>query len=442
MRPSDLPAAILRRWFLFAGTFVLCLGAVVAVTLLLPKTYEASATMYIGGRESTSPDELVRTYAALAGNPNIAEAVRRELPFRLGRGALLDRMSFAPVPRTQLLEVTAAASTPARARLLANTYASVFAARMADQYAANKIQEAVSVSEVAALPSSPARPDPPVYIGLGALLSLLLAAGAVALREALTPRPYIRAYDARAFDLPVLGRVPSIERDEPDATAEVEDAFQWLATSFDASAGRRPAVVAVVSPSPGDGKSTIVANLAVTFARDGETVVVVEADLRRPTLDATVLGEGLERSDTGLSDHLEEESPYSDLLVPNRDLPGLYVMWSGKPSGHPGRLLRSPRFGVLLGALGAEFDRVIVDTPPIAVGPDAALVAAASEAAVFVVDLRRTTLPAVRVGLDRLKVTGASVLGVVLNNAPIGFDGYYAAAAPASEATAEDAQRA
>ena len=206
--------------------------------------------------------------------------------------------------------------------------------------------------------------------------------------------------------------------------------------------GGRAGVVAVASASPGDGKSTIVANLAVALAADGERVVVVEADLRRPSLHSTVLGEGLERRDRGLVDHLRDGTRQTELITAHRELPGVFVMWAGQPPSHPSRHLRSSALKVLLLGLRSEFDRVIVDTPPISVGTDAALVAAAADATLLVIDQRRTTLPAVRVGLDKLRVTGANVVGVVLNHASMGTsDGYYAPAPAVVTTESRDVRR-
>lgn len=427
MTLSDIATVLLRRRRLFVLMFLSCSAVVVAVTLLLPKKYETAATMYVSSDVTeTGGDELVRTYAALAGNPNIADAVRQELPLRLSRSQLLSRMSFQPVPLTQLLEVSASASTAAEAREIANIYASVYAARVADKFAANTIQEKVSVSETAALPTSPAEPNLPIYIGLGLVLSALLAGGTVALSEARTPRPTIRADEHEVFGLPVLGRIPRLGERSDGQADPAHDAFQWLQTSFDATAGRSSQVLAVTSPSPGDGKSTIALHLAEAMVAAGERVALVDADLRRPAPQSAWLGENANESRAGLADYLGgSEGEIERLLTPHSELAGLHVMGRGDLSTQTPASLGAARFRVMLSTLSVGFDRVILDTPPISLGADAALVAAAADATLFIVDLTRTTVPAVRVGLDRLDRVGASPVGIVLNQTRDRFNGYH-----------------
>ncbi len=424
MTPSDILPLLRRRWRLLVGSFLVYALVTIGVTLALPRTYQASATIYVGASSTTSsPDQLVRTYAALAPNPNIAEAVGRELPFRLTRSALLNRMTFAPVNGTQLLEITGSASSGEEARTLANTYATVFVQRVADLAAAGAVRDRVAVSESAALPNSPSKPNRPVFIGLGLLLSAILAGALVAVREARNPTLALSSQDESLLGLPILGRIPKIRRRRDGGGDPVDDAFQWLRTSLHAARPGPGPVLVVTSPSPGDGKSTVVAHLARAMAAAGQSVVVVEADLRRPGLERTLLGDGLERDEIGLVDELRGARTVEPADHP--ELPGVHVVWAGAAADHPATLLELGLDG-LLDRLRAGFQHVLVDTPPLSVGADAAIAAGAADGVLLVVDLEHSPAAAIRRALNRLRQVDAPVAGVLLNRAKVeSLDDYH-----------------
>src|SRR5688500_3951267 len=110
MSADQIASALWRNRVVFVATFIVCLAAVVGVTLSLPKAYRATATLFVGDERTaralefnpTLGESLTRTYSTLAANPNVANAVLARLPIELSRSELLDRMSFAPVERTQL----------------------------------------------------------------------------------------------------------------------------------------------------------------------------------------------------------------------------------------------------------------------------------------------------------------------------------------------------
>ncbi len=112
MSPEQIIATVWRRKLAFLLTLLVCVGATVAATLSLPEKYSATATMFVGERsegseallfDTNAGEQLARTYTALASNPNVANLVRQRLDGRQTSEQLLDKVSFAPVERTQLL---------------------------------------------------------------------------------------------------------------------------------------------------------------------------------------------------------------------------------------------------------------------------------------------------------------------------------------------------
>lgn len=431
MTLEQIAAALWRARLLFVAGVVACVAVVVAITLSLPKSYDASATLYVGVGSSVGKslaydtalgEQLARTYTTLAANPNVAQEVAQRLNGKLTRAELQKRMSFAPVERTQLLEITAMGSSPAEAQSLANAYAQTFVDRVARQFDRGETQSKISLNEPAAAPAVAARPNPPLYIGLGTVLSILLVASALVLRDRLDDRLRVTDHAEDVLGRAVIARVPEVDGRRAARAVEVKDAFRLLRTNVDFADGRPSQVVLVTSPSAGDGKSTVAARLALTAIADGERVAIVEADLRRPGLGAALerglpAGSSLVRGNSGLTSYLVGVAGADDVVVAQPSLPGLAVVWSGPLPPNPSSLLRSRRLVELLDHLRLHYDRVIIDTPPVSVGADASVCVPRADGTLVVVDLQKTRRPVAQSGLNQLEKAGARLLGIVLNRA-------------------------
>lgn len=423
MTPDRVLSVIWERRVAFLATAVVAVGLVVAITLSLPKRYDATATLFVG--ESASADnslaldtgvgeELSRTYTTLAAQPSVADAVRARMSPSPTRTDLLARMTFAPVERTQLLQITARADTPAAARDLANLYTDTFVQRVASSFQHSAAPTKITVSEPAVAPTEAAVPNVPLYLGFGTVLALLVAAAGVLLRDRLDDRLRISPDDLEVLGHAVVARIPAFESSRAQSPA-VTDAFRLLRANVDFSTETASRVIGVTSSTPLDGKSTVAAQLALAAAQDGERVVLVEADLRRPGLRDTVVGRDGATRDVGLTNYLAGAMTLDSVLTPHPWHPGLTVMWPGPLPPNPTRLLGSERLPILLAELREHFDRVIVDTSPISVGADASVVLARVDGALFVVDAQRTSRSRARAGLAQLDTSRAAVLGVVVN---------------------------
>ena len=427
MSVDQIASALWRNKLLFAATFLACLASVVVVTLSLPKAYRATATLYVGDEQTTKAlefnptlgESLTRTYSTLAANPNVANAVLERLPFQLSRSALLGRMSFAPVERTQLLQISGEGGSREEAKLIANTYATVFADRVAKQREAGQTQSKVTISEPASLPASAFKPNPPLYIGLGGLLSIFLAFGITLLRERLDKTMRIAEDEDTVLGQPVLARIPRMSGPLGYASPEMVDAFRLLKTTLDFVDEKVVQALLVTSPGPVEGKTSIASQLAVTDALDGEKVVLIEGDLRRPGIATTFASQGVERSEVGLTHYLVRSVSEEDIIATHPRYPNLDIIWSGPIPPNPTGLLRSDAFGRLITSLRSRYDRIIVDTPPVSVGADASVTAGKVDATLFVIDSRGTSRSRAQSGLNQLKKVRANVLGIVLNNAQI-----------------------
>jgi capsular exopolysaccharide synthesis family protein len=430
MTPEQFGAAISRYWRTLALTFVACFATTVAVTALLPRSYTAKATLEVGDTgprartlDPGSAQQLTRTYATLAGNANVVEAVRRETRTRLSRRELLGKMSFEPVGRTPLLEIGADGDTAIDAQRLANAYATLFAERIAAQFERGRALAPLTLTEPAARPSSPSKPVVALYLGAGALISLALALAVVLVRDRRERRISVGQDDDVVLEHPVLGRIPPFGR--RGGEAPFQDAFRLLKTNVELSGDERPRIVLVTSPAPVEGKTTVAANFAVAAVADGDTAVIVEADLRRPRLEHAAGWPASRRWRAGLTNYLVGSTPIDRILSPHPLIRDLSVVWAGPPPPHPGAMLRSTRMRALVRELARTHDWVVIDAPPVSIGADATVLAPHAEATLCVIDVARTSMPAARAALSQLEKARARSLGIVVNNvAGRNLDGY------------------
>jgi capsular exopolysaccharide synthesis family protein len=433
MSVEQLASILWRRRWSFLVTFILCVAAVIVITLSLAKTYKATSTLFVGSPKEASAyfdttvvEQRVRTYATLAENPNTAQNVVKLLPLQLTPTQLLGRLSFAPVERTQLLQVTAQGKSPLEAMRIANAYARVFVDQMRGLFVAGKAPSPISIAQAATLPAKPAKPNPPLYIALGTLLSLFIALGAALLRDRLDTRVRVGAADSTALEEPIVARIPTFASRDGQLPRGVSDRFEVLKTNLDFFGDGTTRVVLVTSPGGSEGKSTIATNLALAAARDGERVVLIEADLRRPGLDNTTVSRSADRSPVGLSNYLAGAATEEQVRAPHPEFPGLTVIWAGLTPPNPTALLSSHRLDTLLSSLRLDFDRIIIDTSPISVGADASVIASHADGTLYVIDERQTKRSEALAGLNQLRGVRARLLGVVLNRSKlVGAESYY-----------------
>lgn len=437
MSLDQVIAALWRRRLLAVLLLLLLVGAVVVGTLSLPKTYSSTATLVVGGAETSSPlvldtnvsEQLTRTFATLSTTERIADRVALAMPGDLRRRQVLAWVSVAPVERTQLLQVTGEGGDPRAAQLLTNTYADVFVDQVERGFASGDAPARLSVGDYAVLPDDPAKPNPPLYIGLGFVLSLFLVLGVVLLRDGLDTSIRVGQTDTEVYGQPIVARIPKLDRARRSPSPDAVDAFRLLKANLSLSSVERLTVIGVTSGSSSEGKSTVCANFATTAAADGERVVVLEADLRRPGLRGTFLGAAFDRSSAGLTDFLAEGGEPERIVSRSEAYPGLDVVWAGAVPPNPALLLGSDRMAELVTFLRERYDRVILDTSPIVVGADATVALAHVDGCFYVVD-RGSDRSVALAGLQQLSKGRTRMLGVILNRMklPRGADyGYYAA---------------
>ncbi len=178
--------------------------------------------------------------------------------------------------------------------------------------------------------------------------------------------------------------------------------------------------IIVTSSGPGEGKSTNTANLAVVFAQQGKRVLLIDADLRKPTVHYTFRTE----NHVGLSNVLTRQLTLEEAISTTAQ-EKLWVLSSGPIPPNPSELLGSKNMQVLLEQAKEEYDVIVIDTPPVLAVTDAQILANLADGVVLVVSSGKTERDSAKKAKELLESAKAKILGVVLNNKKAEESHYY-----------------
>ena len=307
--------------------------------------------------------------------------------------------------------------------------------------------------DVARVPTYPAEPNVPRNLAFGLALGLTTGIGLGFLLEGIDNTVRTPEQAQTISSLPSLGMIPLSSRSSTEGgskrlpqssfsnslTAEssqgvvelvtisrpqsqMAESYRALRTSLLlTSLGAPPKVILVTSALPQEGKTTTSLNSSVVLAQKGSRVLLIDADMRRPSVHKT-LGLGPR---TGLSNVLTGSATLQQAVIRYDRVPNLYVLPAGTPPPNPAELLASAHMGEILATMRDQYDHIVIDTPPTLSVTDAVILSTRADTVVLVIRSGQTTKQALRRARDILMRVNARISGVLLNAADLSSPDYY-----------------
>ena len=425
--------AVLRSWWLVVTLSLVGGVCGLSVALLQSPEYESSSTLYVTSgaagdsatvayQGSLASQQRITSYVDLArSDAVIAEAVKESrVPMSVAEAQAAIRAEAKP--DTVLLTVSATSHDPQTAYRLARAVSeslSSYVAKLEVPAGGGVPLARLTIVSPSSLSASPVSPRPLLFclvgLGCGAIVGLLIAV----VRLRLDVRIRNESDVESEVSAPVIGIIP----ESADIAAQGSlnfglsglsaiESYRKLRTNLEfVGVDSAVRVVVVTSAAQGDGKSTTAINMAASLAEAGSRVVLIDCDLRRPSVADRLALTG----SVGVSNSFRDGLSWVDLAQASAVV-GLDVIASGPPVPNPPELLAASSVSDLMVSLRSNYDYVIIDTPPCLAVTDAAVVSRFADGVVLVVRADRTTKMDLRAATRSLELANSSVIGVVINS--------------------------
>jgi polysaccharide biosynthesis transport protein len=299
--------------------------------------------------------------------------------------------------------------------------------------------------DIARTPESPAEPNIPRNLAFALVLGMTSGVGLAFVLEGIDNTVRTPEQAQAISGLPSLGMIPLGSKSSAEGGAkrglmvasakepvelitqsrpqsQMAESYRALRTSLLlTSVGAPPKTILITSALPREGKTTTSINSAIVLAQKGTRVLLIDADLRRPSIHKALgLGPRI-----GLSNVLTGGATLAQATLRSPLLPNLYILPAGTPPPNPAELMASSQMVDLLGELREQYDHIVVDTPPTLSVTDAVVLSTRADAVVLVIRSSQTTKPALRRARDILAQVNARVSGVLLNAVNLNSADYY-----------------
>lgn len=430
---KQLLVLVRRRWITIAVVVAMALGVSAAISLTTTPRYQSKARIFISADVSTSTDALagstfaaarVKSYASLATSQELLSRVSKALNHRQSADQLAGKITATVEQDTVIIALRVRDTDPRLAQQIADTEADQLTRYIGSLEQRPRKSEApvkATVVDKASYDPYPVAPRTSLNLLVAAILGLLLGLTLAAVRELLDNTVKHPSDLAGVLDAPLLatfqydGGVPKHPLiTEGAANSPRSEAFRVLRTNIQfLDLDSPPRAVVVTSSGPGEGKTSIAMNLAISMAQTGQSVLLVDCDLRRPQVATTLQLE----SSVGLITVLLGRAPLEECLQ-HHNASGVDVLASGPIPPNPAEVLQSETARKLLDRLSTMYDLVIIDAPPLLPVADAAVLAQEADGAILVVRHGHTTKAEVAAAHDRLTGVGGRILGVTVNMTP------------------------
>ncbi|WP_309485005.1 polysaccharide biosynthesis tyrosine autokinase [Cellulomonas sp. NS3] len=431
MEPSEYLSILRRNWLLLVVAAVLGFGGGYAYAQTVPPSYRAKASVFIAvppgatvGEDvqgSTYVQNTVPSLARLAVQPVVLEEVIDDLDLGTTAGSLAKTITVESPLDTSILEISVVSGEAERSAAIANGVADQLPESVAElmgERDADRPAIQITTTGPATPPSYAFSPNTKLLAATGMLLGLAAAVVFLLGRRIVDTRIRSVRDLRRVTDAAVLSVVRWERRDVEDRLvvrdrpqSDRAEAFRRLRTNLRflnlRGSGR---TIVVTSSLPGEGKSVTTINLAMAMAEGSSRILLVDADLRRPSVSRML---GLEGA-VGLTTVLIGDAQLEDVVQPFGD-GTLDVLAAGQIPPNPSELLDSDSMVELLREAALRYDVVLLDSAPLLPVTDAAVLARLTDGALLVVGCRKAHRHQVTEALTSLETVAARILGIVLN---------------------------
>lgn len=435
---KDYLRILRHRWLLIVAITVGTTALAHGYTLITKPVYQSTGQLFVavtGGdsvgdlnQGNTFAQSRVSSYVILATGSTVRSTVADRLD--LDPASLIGTISASTPAQSVLINISAVDSDPVVAARIANTAAQVLVDLVQDVESAERTSSAdatgdatpvgLTIVEQAFPARSPIAPNALQNLAVGVLLGLAFGVGVTLLIEILDTRLRGRSAIEKLTDTSILGTFRTEPADAAQLVLGSTDSYSRRAESFRqlrthlqfASIDGGLRSVMVTSSIPGEGKSTTAANLALVLAEAGNSVLLVDADLRRPRQHEMF---GLEGA-VGLTTLLTGRIGLDDAAQPVNGAGRLAVLTSGELPPNPSELLGSAAMERTLAEMERAYDVVIIDTPPLINVSDPTALSTLASGVLLVASVDgRLHRDQLRQSFENLSFVQARLLGVVLN---------------------------
>ena len=444
MELTDYVRILRKYWISVVALTLAGVAAAAGASMLMTPMYTASTSIFFTVQTGGTAGELnqgsvyaasqVKSYAELASTPMVLDPVIDRLKLPTTSASLARRVTASAPTSTSIVNLDVTGTDPAETAATSTAVAQqliLVVDKLSPRAPDGDKAVKATIVAPAAVPTAQTSPRVTMNLALGALVGLMLGLGQAVLRSRLDTRVRNEHDIAAVTDRSVVGSIvfdadaaehPLIFQADPHSVRA--EAYRRLRTNLQfLDLGGRKRSIVVTSSIEGEGKTTTAINIASSLAEAGQSVLLIDGDLRRPSVASYLNLDG----SAGLTSVIIGRASLSEVVQPVGH-GNLHVLPTGQVPPNPAELLGSEPTRRLLAEATDRYDVVIVDSPPLLPVTDAAVLARACGGALVVVGSGSVRQPELATALESLEAVDANVLGLVLNRlrqSDVGHYGYH-----------------
>jgi capsular exopolysaccharide synthesis family protein len=430
VEPLEYLRVIGRRWLVIVILGLLGAGAAWAYASTLPTLYRSTSSVFVSSlrgettselvQGSTFTQNIVQSYTQLATLPVVLDPVIASLGLEMSSNRLASRVTATSPLNTVIIEISVTDGSAERAAAIADAVTASLSSAvqsLAPRGPNNTPSITLQTVSGAQIPSAPYSPNYNLITLTGLVGGIALGVLYALAREVLDTRVRSEKDLLRVSDAPLLGKVGRKRRSDGPGLVMLSRPYGAIAEDYRRiranlefiDVDHRPHTVVITSPLSHDGKSTTAINLALAMAERSPRVLLIDADLRQPSVAGICDIPG----EVGLTTILVGAVSPEDAITVWAN--GLHVLPSGTVPPNPGQLLGSETMSDLLKTLASSYDFIVLDSPPLLPATDALALAHIADGAIVVTRYKSTRRTQLAATVESLEAVNARVLGMVLN---------------------------